>query len=334
MSQPPRISSRVLQTLWDIACAVCVVGIWPRFIEPNLVGVTRVSVSLKGLPRELQGFRIVQFSDLHLNPEVPDAFLRKVSATIQSLKPDLIAFTGDFLCFGRLQQPERLRQLLGSLSAPHGCFAVLGNHDYSRYVGINEQGEYDLVEPSVSEVSKAVRRLLVAQKLSGRHSKRLHLLGRHQELDQLLHRTPFTLLENESRRLPIGNTFLNVCGLGEYMAGRLRPDEAYREYDDAYPGLILVHNPDGAIHLTPYPGSLFLCGHVHGGQINLPFIADRFAVVENPEYRAGLYICNGRPVYVNRGLGGGFRMRWRSRPEVALLTLESASPYWADLPGI
>lgn len=324
-AQPPPFASRVLQTFWDIACAVSVVGIWPRFIEPNLVRVSRVSVALPALPRKLQGFRVVQFSDLHLNPDVPDAFLRKVIATIQSLKPDLIAFTGDFLCYGRLQQPERLRQLLGSLSAPHGCFAVLGNHDYNRYVGINEQGEYDLIEPSTSEVSKAIRRLFIAQKLLGTPSKRLHLLERHQELDQLLCTLPFTLLENESRRLPIGNTFLNVCGLGEYMAGRLRPDEAYRDYDDAYPGLILVHNPDGAIHLAPYPGSLFLCGHVHGGQVNLPFIADRFAVVENPQYRAGLYNYNGRPLYVNRGLGGGFRMRWRSRPEVTLLTLESAT---------
>ena len=54
--------------LWDVACAVSIVGIWPRFIEPNLLRVTRLTLPIRNLPSTLLGLRVVHFSDLHFGP--------------------------------------------------------------------------------------------------------------------------------------------------------------------------------------------------------------------------------------------------------------------------
>lgn len=116
---------------------------------------------------------------------------------------------------------------------------------------------------------------------------------------------------------------LNICGLGEHMAGKALPQEAYKNYDTNYPGLILVHNPDAIPRLKNYPGEVILCGHTHGAQINLPWMWRRFIVLENPRYKRGLLHENQRWIYINRGVGAVMNFRWFSVPELLLLELDS-----------
>lgn len=311
--------------LWDFVCAVSVVGIWPRYIEPNLLEVNRLPVALPRLTSDLQGLRILQFSDLHLDDKVPDRQLEQVIQRAKSLSPDLIVFTGDFLCYSKLSHPERLTRFLNAFSAPYGCYAILGNHDYAQYVGINADGEYDLVVSGETAVRRMVQRLFVKQKLLGRHASRMKSVIPHEGLVQILSDTPFQLLRNETRQIAIGGSYLNVCGLGEYTAKDFSPQQAFRDYDRRYPGIVLVHNPDAIPRLANYPGDLVLCGHTHGGQINLPWLIDRCSVVEYPEFRRGYFAYGQRMVNVNRGLGGVLRLRWRAKPELSLLTLGRAS---------
>jgi predicted MPP superfamily phosphohydrolase len=89
------------------------------------------------------------------------------------------------------------------------------------------------------------------------------------------------------------------------------------------PRIALVHEPEVAERLPWGAADLVLCGHTHGGQITLPglepFIVRRFA---KTKYVEGIYQIQGMPVYVNRGLGTtGLPIRFRARPEVALITL-------------
>lgn len=78
--------------------------------------------------------RIVQLSDLHLSDF--DGYFRKVAAMANSLAPDLIILTGDYL-----EQERNIRgvvDFLRQLKAPHGIYAVQGNWEYwSRLEGDN-----------------------------------------------------------------------------------------------------------------------------------------------------------------------------------------------------
>lgn len=91
--------------------------------------VTRVAVELPHLPPGLDGFRIVQISDLHLEPFTKPRHIEETVKACQSLAPDLIAMTGDFVT-NDVRAVGLLAELLAPLDAPCGVFACLGNHDF------------------------------------------------------------------------------------------------------------------------------------------------------------------------------------------------------------
>lgn len=311
----------IYSILWDGFCALSIVGIWPRFIEPRLLSVTSLHYKLLNLPPALKGFKILQFSDLHFSARQPSFFLDRLFKKIEKLAPDLILFTGDFLCYGKMEDPARLKQFLNRLKAPYGCFAVLGNHDYANCVSVNSSGDYDLVEPEPS-LNKAFSRLTQSIVLTRKVSTQARKTPFNQDLINLLKETPFTLLHNETKLISVGDTKLNICGLGEHMLGKTVPSEAYLNYNPAYPGMILLHNPDGSSLLKNYPGNIIFSGHTHGGQVNLPWIWKKFTLMENISLKKGWHQIDGKQIYINRGLSGIIPFRFCSMPEILLLTLE------------
>jgi len=97
------------------------------------VAVRRVSVPIPDLPAGLDGFRIVQISDLHLGPLVRDAQVDHVVALANSLEPDLVAVTGD-LVDGEADGVRAKAERMAALQAGHGVCFVTGNHEY--YSGV------------------------------------------------------------------------------------------------------------------------------------------------------------------------------------------------------
>lgn len=210
---------------------------------------------------------------------------------------------------------------LNALKAPMGNFACLGNHDYDKPICINDSGEYDIFKHQISPVNKGFKRLLKQRRANGSLKFDPENIIPHQGLLSLFERTPFKLLHNETDQVIREGALLNIVGLGEHMAGKCTPDRAFNDYDPNYPGIILLHNPDGAPALRPYPGNIILCGHTHGGQVNLPLIKRRFILLENPHYVKGLFSIDQKWMYINRGLSAVLPLRCFSPPEALLLTL-------------
>lgn len=96
--------------------------------ELNNPVVERINIPIRNLAPSLAGFCIVQISDIHMWPIVNIHLVRKSVKIINTLQPDLIVITGDFVTrFIRAIYP--LAPELGKLQAHHGVFASLGNHD-------------------------------------------------------------------------------------------------------------------------------------------------------------------------------------------------------------
>lgn len=314
--------SKAIKLLWNLGCVATVVGIWPRFIEPNLLFTTRLILGMGHVPSALEGLKIAQFSDLHLHPEVSERFLEKLVQRVMAWKPDIIVFTGDFLCYSQMTDAQRLENFLKRFSAPFGCYCIFGNHDYQSYVAVNGAGDYDVVDKVPFELCKGIKRLLVRQKVSGLMSPRLRQLVPHTALVELLEKTPFQMLENRTVQIKIRGSILNLCGVGEFMVNRCNPRQAFATYDERYPGIVLAHNPDCVKRLQNYPGEIILCGHVHGGQINLPWVRSRMVVLEDPSLVRGMHTVGGKSVHINRGLGSTLRFRLFAAPELSLITLK------------
>ena len=103
--------------------------------------VVDVEVKLAKLPKELDGFSIVQLTDLHVGLTIDRHFVQRVVDISNKLAPDLVALTGDFVD-GRVEDLHEEIAPLANLRAKHGVFAVTGNHEY-----------YSGVEPWVSHIS-------------------------------------------------------------------------------------------------------------------------------------------------------------------------------------
>ncbi len=67
------------------------------------VQIKELDVKLRGLPRELAGFRLVQISDVHVGPLLRKDWVSHIVERIRALSPDLVAITGD-LVDGRVSE--------------------------------------------------------------------------------------------------------------------------------------------------------------------------------------------------------------------------------------
>ncbi|HEY9664643.1 MAG TPA: metallophosphoesterase [Allocoleopsis sp.] len=90
--------------------------------------VENVQIKLSRFPKELDGYRIVQISDLHIGPIIQRQHVERVVDIVMKLQPDLIALTGDFVD-GSLDQLADSVLPLSKLHCAGGVFFVSGNHD-------------------------------------------------------------------------------------------------------------------------------------------------------------------------------------------------------------
>jgi predicted MPP superfamily phosphohydrolase len=109
--------------------AVSATSAYARLIEPYHYEVSETDIFLSDLPERFEGFRITQLTDIHHSRIVGIDEVRRTVDLANSTKPDLIALTGDYTTSYR-RYIEPCAEALGSLNAPEGVWAVLGNHDH------------------------------------------------------------------------------------------------------------------------------------------------------------------------------------------------------------
>jgi predicted MPP superfamily phosphohydrolase len=91
--------------------------------------VEEVPIKLARLPRALDGFTIVQISDLHVGTFVGERELALGLGLVDRVRPDLVVVTGDIVDSDPRFVPMAARSL-GALEAREGVVCIPGNHDY------------------------------------------------------------------------------------------------------------------------------------------------------------------------------------------------------------
>jgi uncharacterized protein len=247
-------------------------------------------IPIERLPAAFHGFRMAQLSDIHIGPFMTGDEIRRYAAIANSLKPDLILLTGDYITWdGRTQQA--VVDALSALKAPFGVYGCLGNHDF-----------YANVQNSITGLfGRAGIRILRGEAVDVRAGNdSFRLIG-----------VDYTWRMMTSRRaaeppdlLPGADRLVNRSGVN----------------------ILLSHNPNGFDRAAELGIDLTLSGHTHGGQAALEFISPQIAPsrLVTP-YVAGLFEKPGSKLYVNRGLGTiGVPLRIGAPPEITLLELVRA----------
>lgn len=91
--------------------------------------VETIDVPIAGLPPALEGFRIVQMTDIHVGPTIRGEYLERCVEVCNGLDADIVAVTGD-LIDGFVEQIGHEVASLGRLKAKDGVYFVTGNHEY------------------------------------------------------------------------------------------------------------------------------------------------------------------------------------------------------------
>jgi predicted MPP superfamily phosphohydrolase len=113
------------------ACAIAVaalsaVGVTQAIQVP---GVRRVELRIVSLPPEMEGFRVIQLTDMHISRLFQANWASQVVGRANALNPDLILVTGD-LIDGTTEVRRADVAPLGRLRAAHGVITIPGNHEY------------------------------------------------------------------------------------------------------------------------------------------------------------------------------------------------------------
>ena len=213
-------------------------------------------------------------------------YLERAFRQALALRPDVICLTGDFVT-RRDEIPAGYADVLRQLSAAAPTFASLGNHDggawTAHYGGLTSTAE--------------VRAVLTNANI------------------QCLH--------NANALISVHGRALRLVGVGDLWSTECRPEQVFPalKNETSARRVVLCHNPDAKEFLAPFPWDLVLCGHTHGGQVGVPILARHFAPVSDKRYLAGLHRWQGRHLFVNRGVGSLFGVRFNCRPEIALIEL-------------
>ncbi|EDP25639.1 metallophosphoesterase [Coprococcus eutactus] len=250
------------------------------------------------LGADLEGYRIVQISDLH-NVKFGKNN-QKLVDRIRECEPDMIVLTGD-LVDSNHTNVDRAVQFVDEIVKICPVYYVTGNHEYWL-----EKSEYDELMDGLVSAGVVILDNQVVEISRGDAKFRLVGLDDRSLADGTLE----ALLSDESIRN-------NQAEQKEETADN--EDSGEKELT-----VVLAHEPQ---YLARYAGTgvdLVLSGHAHGGQFRLPFVGGIVAPDQGflPEYTAGEYYMNGTEMIVSRGLGNSvIPVRLFNYPEIVCVEL-------------
>lgn len=265
---------------------VIVIILFCNFQNKHLA-TTHYTYAAEQLGADLEGYRIVQISDLH-NAKFGKNN-RKLVDRIRECEPDMIVLTGD-LVDSNHTNIDRAVQFVDEIVKICPVYYVTGNHEYWL-----EKSEYDELMDGLIGAGVVILDDQVVE--ISRGDAKFRLVGLDDK--SLADGTLGTLLNNTH----------NV----------VHEDSDEREFT-----VVLAHEPQ---YLARYASSgvdLVLSGHAHGGQFRLPFVGGIVAPDQGflPKYTAGEYYMNGTEMIVSRGLGNSvIPVRLFNFPEIVCVEL-------------
>ncbi|WP_078428892.1 metallophosphoesterase [Alkalihalobacterium alkalinitrilicum] len=303
--------------------------------DNNRIKVVEQEIMIDKLPEELDGFTILQISDLHEKEFGKNQ--KDLIEVINSIDYDAIVFTGDMLDSTESENYQPFYTLLDGIHNKETALFVPGNSDPPNYV----------IKPNEP--------LVKTEFLKGMEKRKVKLLDTLHTLEvnkAQIHFVNFELaLKNAAQLIEIINERLkdNEDPYTESLKHEkqlLTEISRFKQFDETEVVIALTHYPvvdkkwdtiasDPHQNIKQY--DLVIAGHYHGGQIRIPFIGalfvpepwyDRNGLFPPRDRVKGLWEYKGVQQYVSAGLGSSgaiafLNFRFFNTPEVNVLILRS-----------
>jgi predicted MPP superfamily phosphohydrolase len=302
--------------------------------DNNRILVAEQEIAIEDLPKNLEGFTILQVTDLH-EREFGKSQRRLIEA-VNSINYDAIVFTGDMLDSSKSNNYHSFYDLIEGIENKSHALYVPGNSDPKNYI-VQYEKPFEKDKFVVGMEQRGVTLL-----------ESIHTVF---NAEASVHFVEFELAVQDAEK--------NIKSIDHKLPDMRNPARDYYTHQQQLSKDILalteVEKHDVIIALNHYPivdkridnlqedpkyifrnFDLIIAGHYHGGQIRLPFLGALF--VPEPWYERnglfppqdrvkGLWEYKGTKQYVSTGLGSSdaipfFKFRFLNPPEINVLTLK------------
>jgi hypothetical protein len=245
------------------------------------IKVYKKKIYFDDLPPQLDGFKILHISDIHIGYYVGIEDVERVLEEAASYTPDIVLATGDLS--DRLDVYPDLLRLLDQFNALHGVFASIGNHEYYRgfktVLKIFDKSPVPLLLNSGATVVHRNYRIHIGGANDPRTMRRVTPSFYHDTISQALSN---------------------------------RPDGAF--------SILMSHRPDALDDAAMADVDLMLSGHTHGAQIGWAG-RSVFEPIAPTAYLWGAYAKSRIRLYTSAGMGHWFPFRFGCPSEAPILEL-------------
>ncbi len=248
------------------------------------VRVYELPLIYDNLPDQLEGFRILHISDMHLGRYFQLDGLEQLLTDAERFGPDMILVTGDICDVDSLL--DDTLSMIGELKPRHGCWASIGNHEYYHGLDLSRAAHARSDIPLLMNSGQTINVDGVDLYVGGADD-------------------PASLWTN-------ADDFLQRT-VNETLSGA---------QSDAFK-IIMSHRPRGFVEAARQGVELTLAGHTHAGQIGIGG-RSIFETTDPPNYFWGHYIDGKSQLYTSAGVGHWFPFRLGCRAEAPVIVLKGA----------
>ena len=307
----------ILYTIWD----------------NNRIIVVEQEIEIEDLPSELEGFTILQVTDLH--EKEFGKLQKRLISKINHVPYDVIVFTGDLLDSSTSTNYQPVYDLLDGVHNKEHALYVGGNADPSNYI-LHPNYPFEKVELIKGMEKRGVQLL---ESIYSVNEHPIHFV----EFERAIVDPNSKLAEMDARGVPKNDVYKDYLKNERKLNEDMLSLEQIEQSNDVI--IALHHYPIVDFRIDFYRDNpqynfrnfdLIIAGHYHGGQIRLPFLGalfvpepwyDRNGLFPPQDRVKGLWEYEGTKQYVSAGLGSSdaipfLKFRFLNPPEINVLTLK------------
>lgn len=283
------IRKKMVLTTLKIITLIIIISLtfflYTTYISSKLITIKEERITDKKIPTSFNGLKIIQISDIHYGSTIFIEDIKKIVKEVNRRKPDLIVFTGDLI-----------------------------NKDYK----ITSKEQEELIK-QLKKLNSTVGKYAII----GEEDK--------DKFTTIMNQSDFTILNNSYDLIyNDSNNPILLIGLNSSTTGKINIEKGYQYFSEPSHNsniytITLLHEPDTVDDITSnYKTDLFLAGHSHNGQVNIPYIGGIFKKDGAKNYTNEFYQLENSKLFISSGIGtngNGFRLF--CRPSINFFRLSS-----------
>ncbi len=277
-------TKRIIKGILFLTVFLTLFFTYTTYVSTVKIETREYRIISKKIPDNLNGLKIIQFSDLHYGSTMFQEELQKVIDLSNERNPDIIVFTGDLISKNykvSSEEQEEIITLLKSMKSSLGKYAILGDEDNESISTIYNQSDFMVLRNEYDLIYKDTNNPILLVGISS---------------------------ITKSKEFEKGYQYFSLEG----------------HNPDIYTITILHEPDTVDEILRSYSSDLFLAGHSHNGNIRVPFMKFSFIKKENArKYDQDYYKIGNSELYVSSGLGTESGFRLFCRPSINFFRLSN-----------